>query len=149
MARPRSVDDLVTQGRLERVPVDDARAAPTWPPPATRSNLAAARQLHDPAIRYKLAYDAGFEAVLAHLAARGVRLRAKPGHHEAAALYAAAALTAAAAVAAADDLDTLRRGRNAIFYQAADVGDDTAAWAADTANTLIDHITIELAPGNP
>ena len=147
MARPRSVDDLVTQGRLERVPADAARAAMHLA--AARSNLAAARQLHDPAIRYKLAYDAGFEAVLAHLAARGVRLRSKPGHHEAAALYAALALTAAAAVAAADDLDTLRRGRNAIFYQAADVGDDTAAWAADTANTLIDHITIELAPGNP
>ena len=120
------------------MPADRARAASHLA--AGQANLAAAELITDASIRYKLAYDAGFEAVLAHMSGHGLRLRSRPGHHEAAALYATFVLITDDARSAAEDLDAIRRGRNAVYYQASEVGEETAAWAVDTARALLGAI---------
>jgi len=137
--RPLTVQALVDRGRLERIAVDLEAA---WRQVDDAEDLIAdLPNLTRDKTRHDTAYEAAFHAVLAHLAADGVRLKSGPGHHAALASYARAVFVEPAVIAAAAaGFDRMRKDRARSWYDAALVTAQQAQWAAQQAGHLLTHV---------
>ncbi|MBW4033710.1 MAG: hypothetical protein HIU88_13785 [Acidobacteria bacterium] len=137
-AQQAAVRELVAAGRLEVVPVDEARAGAFL--------LQASEALADlPNVtrsqnRYNLAYDACHDVGEALLAAHGFRTTNGAGQHEALGQYLKAVLDAPPGNVAARRFDQLRRARNQQRYEAHPVGAADAELAATTSRGLYDAV---------
>ena len=118
-----TIDELVEQGRLERVGADLREALDLMSHAQAHLESAAAIVDRDAAGAYQLAYDAARKAVAADMAANGYRAKAdRPGAHAAVVAYAREALAADAPATALSRLDGIRRLRNRTEYGGIDVG---------------------------
>lgn len=113
---PASLEELVSQGRIEEVDPD---------PPAAQAMLDEAKQhlasaagiaAFDPNGAYALLYDAARKAVTAQMLASGYRARNRPGAHEAVVRYAEASLAGDPRGRDIDEFDRMRRTRNRSEY---------------------------------
>ncbi len=108
----KRVDELMRDGRLEKVPVDYALARRMLRT-ATR-NLDAIERIATEAteLAYTGAYDATRLAITAHMAANGIRLTNRPGAHVAVMQYGQYQLGGIVSAETLDGLDQMRRVRN-------------------------------------
>ena len=113
---PVSVEDLVAQGRVQRVEADVTTAGEMLNEASRHLGSATAIAVSDPNGSYSLLYDAARKAVTGHMLASGYRVRNRPGSHEAVALYAEAALAGAPHAHHVGELDRMRRDRNRSEY---------------------------------
>ncbi len=92
---PKPLASLVTAHRIEHVPADPPSAASRQA--RAEEKLEAARRIADidVEVAYVTAYDAARIAVTAHMLARGYRVRATAGAHEAVGIYAEAMISTA------------------------------------------------------
>jgi hypothetical protein len=137
-AQRSAVGELVASGRLEAVPVDEARARAFL--------LQASEALADlPHVtraqnRYNLAYDACHDLGEALLAVHGFRTTNGAGQREALGRYLTAVLDMPPESIAARRFDQLRRARNQQRYEARPVGTADADLAATTARGLYEAV---------
>lgn len=144
-AQQRAVDGLVSDRRLERVPVDERRSAAFIDQAATAlSDLPNVTQAQN---RYNLAYDAAHDAGEAMLAAYGYRTKHGPGQHDTLGRFLAAVFDTPPENAAAQHYDRMRRERNRQRYDARPVTRAAAAAAADAATTLYAAARARIQPG--
>ena len=134
-AEQAAVDALVTQGRIDKVLADTARAA-TFLSRAS-DGIASVAAISYTEIAYDVAYNACHDIGEAVLAAYGYRTRAGSGQHEAVGRFLTAVFTTAPGNAAASNYDKLRRARNKNRYDAAPIGQAQVDHAAGTARDLI------------
>ena len=133
-AQQRAVDQLVTQGRIERVPVDEARARAFLAQADTAlSDLPNVTRDQN---RYNLAYDAAHDIGEAMLAAYGYRTRHGPGQHDALGRFLAATFDTPPENDAAQHYDQMRLDRDAQRYNARPVTAAAARMAGTVASTL-------------
>lgn len=122
----RSIDALVSEGRLERVEADPAGARDKLH--EAKRHLASASRIvdTDPAGAYSLLYDASRKAIDAHMLAAGYRVsRGRLGAHEATARYAVAALGSGSQGGSVARFDRMRRNRNRSEYGVWRIGRST------------------------
>jgi hypothetical protein len=133
-AQRRAVNALVTDGRLERVPVDEQRCTSFLTQAATA--LSDLPNVTAPQNEYNLAYDAAHDVGEAMLAAYGYRTRNGPGQHVALGRFLAAIFDSPPENAASRHLDQMRRERNRQRYEAAPITAAAATAAARAATEL-------------
>jgi hypothetical protein len=129
-----AVEELVSDGRLTRVPADLRRAA-TFMHRASDA-LLDLPNLGKPQNRHNLAYDACHDVGEALLAAYGLRTTNGVGQHEALGRWLRVVLDTAPGSAAAQHFDRLRRARNQQRYEARPVGEADARVAEKAARDL-------------
>lgn len=127
---------LVEAGRIERVPVDLARAKGFLDQAADA--LTDVPRVTRPQNAYNLAYDAAHDVGEAMLAAFGFRTTSGRGQHEALGRFLVAIFDTPPANRAAKRFEQLRRERNQQRYDARPVGEAGARTAQITARTLVD-----------
>lgn len=121
------VSDLITEGLIERVPVD-VETAGMWLDAAQRHLVAAQRVIDvDPEGAYSLQYDAARKAVAAIMLSEGLRARAMPGSHRAVAEFARRIDATSPARKHLRRFDAMRRNRNRIEYGATTIGSQVVA----------------------
>jgi hypothetical protein len=117
-----TVDRLVEEGLLERVPADQATAR-RWLDDARRHLVAAQRiSDDDPIGAFVLSYDAARKSIAAVLLAAGIRAMAAPGSHWAIAQAAESLATTASDRSRLRRLETMRRTRNRTEYGSIIIG---------------------------
>ncbi len=118
-----SLDQLLEEGRLERVPADPNMAA-SMLEEAKRHLLSAGQIMELDAVgAYSLLYDAARKAVTAHMLTSGYRAAPnRPGAHAAVVVYAAAALPSERLDDLIRNFDRMRRTRNRAEYELAIIG---------------------------
>lgn len=134
-AQRRQLDDLVSQRRITRVPVDVDRAAAFLE--VALDVLADVDHLRRPQNRYNLAYDAAHAVGEALLARHGYRTANGSGQHESLARFLRIVVVHPPADTAARHVDRMRRTRNQLHYEARPVSTTDAAKAIEAARTLV------------
>lgn len=139
-----AADELVSAGRLERVPADPAAALSLLQD--ARRHLEAAGSIADidPNGAYQLAYDAARKAAVAHMLNRGLRVANRPGAHEATARYAADALLSESS---SGHLDRMRRFRNRSEYGVAHFDARVVEADLEHARAIVDAVAREVSVG--
>lgn len=139
-----SVDQLVSTGRLERIPADPTRAQAMLA--EARQHLKSAKAIagDDPNGAYQLLYDAARKALWAHMLAFGYRPANAPGAHATAPAYATAAL---AEVPSAAAFDRLRRSRNRSEYGSAHFSASAIQVDLDHAQAIVRAVELQLGAG--
>lgn len=130
-----AVEALAISGRLERVPVDLARASAFLQ--QAENSLADIDNVRVPQNLHSLAYGAGHAVGEALLAAYGYRTTNRAGHHEALVRFLGAVLTDAPANKAVKHLELMRRARNKLQYEARPPSEADARAATRTAIDLL------------
>lgn len=138
-----SVDDLIAQRRIERVPPNRA-AIRDWVNDANR-HLRSAETLadSDPRLAYAACHDAVRKALTAHMSANGLRPRAGEGAHVTVIAYGRERLQGLIGDDVLDELDTLRRVRRIAEYGEApssSVDAQEVRAAIPVARTTVDAI---------
>lgn len=131
------IDPLVEKGLLERVEPDEAIAQELLA--EARRHLTSAARIagDDPNGAYQLLYDAARKALIAHMAASGVRVaRGRLGGHETTGKYGKVALSSAASEALAN-FDRMRRNRNRSEYELRFFDDDEVAADLEHARAIV------------
>jgi hypothetical protein len=128
------VDRLVAQGRVEPMPVDEARARAFVEQAATA--LTDLPNVTRDQNRYNLAYDAAHDVGEAMLAAYGYRTKHGPGQHDALGRYLSAVFDSPPEDDASQHFDQMRQDRNAQRYRAHPVTAAAAGMASNVATTL-------------
>jgi len=125
-----SVDDLIAQHRIERIPPNHLRSAET---------LAES----DPRLAYAACHDAVRKALTAHMSANGLRPKAGEGAHVAVISYGRERMQGLIDADVLDELDTLRRVRRVAEYgeaPSASVDADEVRAALPVARTTVDAV---------
>lgn len=131
---------MLAEGVLTRVVAD---------PAASRRDLAAARthvgsaeavSATDPTAAFSIAYDAARKAVVAHLRARGLRIRVRQGAHFQTGRYARAALDELGIDEHLAAFEDMRRVRNDTEYDAVLVSRSDADEALTHARAIVDAV---------
>lgn len=135
-AQVEAIEKLLSSRRIEKVPVDSARARAFLEHAADA--LAELEVITRSSIRYNVAYDACHDVGEALLAAYGFRTANGVGQHEALGRFLRAVVTAPPGDRAARKFDQLRRSRNQQRYGAASVGSADATLAHETARMLLE-----------
>ena len=130
----RSVDVLVVERRLERVPVDERRCAAFLEQADTA--LADLPNVRHAQNKYNLAYDAAHDVGEAMLSAYGYRTKHGPGQHDSLGRFLAAVFDTPPENAASRHYDRMRRDRNRQRYNAQPITIAAATAAADAATLL-------------
>jgi hypothetical protein len=116
-----SLDDLVREGRIERVDADSSAARDKMAEAERHLASAAAIASTDREGAYSLLYDAARKALTAHMTAKGFRVKKGEGAHVAVGRYATAALGSEESIEA---FEYMRRLRNRTEYSTWHVGAD-------------------------
>ena len=133
-----TIDELVEQGRLERVGADLREALDLMSHAQAHLESAAAIVDRDAAGAYQLAYDAARKAVAADMAANGYRAKSdRQGAHAAVVTYAQEALAGEAEPEALSRLDRMRRLRNRTEYGGLTLGRDQVAADLEQATEIV------------
>lgn len=133
-AQRRGLDRLVTQGRIEVMPVDGARARAFLEQADTAlSDLPNVTRDQN---KYNLAYDAAHDVGEALLAAYGYRTRRGPGQHDALGRFLTTVFDTPPENEASQHVDQMRQDRNAQRYRAHPVTAAAAGMASNVATTL-------------
>jgi hypothetical protein len=120
------VEDLVRQGRIERIEADRSAARDRMRDAARHLASAEAIADADPAGAYALVYDAARKAIDAHMLASGYRAsKGRIGAHEATARYASMVLESGTRGEHVRHFDRMRRNRNRLEYGVWRVGHST------------------------
>jgi len=120
------VEDLVRQGRIERIEADRTAARDRLKEAARHLASAEAIAEADPEGAYALVYDAARKAIDAHMLASGYRVsRGRLGGHEATTRYASAVLGSGTRQEHVRHFDRMRRNRNRLEYGVWHVGRST------------------------
>ncbi len=138
-----SVDELIAQHRIERIPPNRA-AIRDWVNDANR-HLRSAEALaeSDPRLAYAACHDAVRKALTAHMSANGLRPKAGEGAHVAVISYGRERLQGLIDADTLDELDTLRRVRRVAEYgeaPSASVDADEVRAALPVARTTVDAV---------
>lgn len=135
---------LVSEGAVERVPVD--RDAATRDLKAGVAHLVSVDSLavDDPAGAFALAYEAFRKAVVAHMRATGFRVRSRGGAHYSTGRYARAALDGLGVDEHLRAFEDLRRLRNKSAYEAVPVDESDVLEAVGHARAVVDAVRREL-----
>jgi hypothetical protein len=129
-----AVDALVIAGRLERVPVDEERAAVFARSAGDRLDDIA--RVKNASVAYGIAYDAIHDVGEALLAAYGLRTRSGRGQHEALGQFLRAILLTPPGDHAAAEFDRLRKARNLDRYEGKPIGSADVVVAEAAARDL-------------
>lgn len=138
------IDLLLEKGLVERVE-PDVGVAQELLAEAQRHLLSAERIAQDdPNGAYQLLYDAARKALIAHMAAAGVRVvKGKLGGHETTGKYGKAALSSSAADSLAN-FDRMRRNRNRSEYELRFFDDDEIAGDLEHARAIVAAVSADL-----
>jgi len=148
---PDSVNELIAEGRIERVPVDPA-IVQRMLRQATQNADGARREADagNPAGGHALAWDAARVAITAHMLHNGLRPTSKPGHHAAVVTYAEACLGDIADLHDLESLDRVRRTRNRSEYDAIPVSRTMFDGDEPGVRRVVQAIVKQLVvPGDP
>lgn len=133
--------ELLSHGRIERVPKDPDSAASMLE--EAQLHLMSADQIMtlDPTGAYSLLYDAARKAVAAHMLANGYRAASsKPGAHAAVVSYAAAALRSSGFAELVRHFDRMRRTRHRAEYESAIIGSQQLERDLTKARQIVDLV---------
>lgn len=138
------LEQLVSEGAVERAPVDRAAALRDFG--AAAAHLVSVRTLaaHDPAGAFALAYEAFRKAVVAHMRANGFRVKSRGGAHYQTGRYARAALDGLGIGEHLRAFEDLRRLRNRSAYDAVPIDKRDALEAVTHAGAVIEAVRKEL-----
>jgi hypothetical protein len=135
------VEDLIAEGRLERVRADPASMQRMLQQAALNADGAEREaQAGNPSGGHALLWDAVRQAITAHMQANGLRPTSKPGHHAAVITYAEARLVGVAEPTDLASLDRMRRTRHRSEYDAIPVSRATFEGDAPGARRVVQRI---------
>lgn len=132
---PPTVAQLLTAGRLERVPADLAGARARLARAEQHLATAAALIGHDNEVAYGSLYDAARKALTAHMLAHGLRVPARPGAHEVVGWYGAERVPDP--TGSIHEFQRLRKRRNRSEYDDTVFGDRDVATDLDHARDIV------------
>ena len=138
------VDDLLAEGLVEAVPVDEVMAAQWIADSGRHLEASEAIQGIDPTGAYVLAYDAARKSVAAALLIEGYRVRSRPGAHQALARF-ARHLADETGVASLERFDRIRRNRNRAEYGLRTFGAAEVEEAISTARAIVNACAVRSA----
>jgi hypothetical protein len=138
------VDELVAEGVLARVRADPKAARSDLAAAAAHLASAAAVAESDPVGAFSLAYDALRKVLVAHMRAKGLRVRSGTGAHYQTGRYGIAALSGRGIDTALREFDTLRSLRNRSEYRGALVREADVAEAILHAQAVLEIVAKEL-----
>ena len=143
MSEPE-VDALVAEGVLVRAPLD--RKAAERELSTARMHLVGAEAAAsvDPTGSFVLAYDAARKAVVAHMRARGVRVRSRFGAHQQTSRYATAVLTGRGVDEHVVAFVDMREVRNDTEYEGEMVAASDSAEALSHARAIVAAVEADL-----
>jgi hypothetical protein len=143
-----AVDDLIVEGRLDRVATDTA-AVQRMLRQASLNLEGARRELEagNPAGAYALLWDSVRQAIGAHMLANGLRATSRPGHHAAVITYAETRLISVAGLDELAALDRMRRTRNRTEYGAAPLAVANVQADLQIARRLLQALLHSMQPG--
>jgi HEPN domain len=133
----KDVERLVSEGAIERVPVDRAAASRDLESATAHLVSVETRAAHDPAGSFALAYEAFRKAVVAHMRATGLRVKSRGGAHYQTGRYARAALDGLGIEEHLRAFEDLRRLRNRSAYEAVPVDERDALEAVTHARAVV------------
>ena len=131
------LEQLVSSGAIERVPVDLAAARSDLDVAAAHLVSVETRAAHDPVGAFALAYEAYRKAVVAHMRAAGYRVRGRGAAHYETGRYAQAALDGLGIDEHLRAYEDLRRLRNRSAYEAVPVDEEDALVAVGHARAVV------------
>lgn len=134
-AQQSAVDELVSAGRLEKVPGDPKRVRSFLE--QAENTLADIDNVTVAQNRSTLSYLAGHAAGEALLAAYGYRTTNRAGHHEALIRFMGIVLAETEEGLAVKHLERMRRARNQFQYEGRPPSETDADAAVQTAATLV------------
>ena len=138
------LERLVSERVIERVPVDQAAASRDLEAAAAHLVSVESRAAADPTGAFALAYEAMRKAVVAHMRARGFRVRSRGGAHYQTGRYAHAALDGLGITEHLRAFEDLRRLRNKSAYEAVPVDEHDALEAVTHARAVVEAVRKEL-----
>jgi len=112
------VDQLLSEGVIQRVPADATAAARELQAARTHLDSAEALRDPDPVMAFTAAYEGSRKAISALMRAEGFRIRSGPGAHVRIGRYGETALAGSSAASEVANFDLLRRVRNQAQYDA-------------------------------
>ena len=139
------LDELIREGVLERVPSD--RAAAGRELSVARAHLQSLEPVSatDPTGAFALAYEAIRRAIVAHMRANGLRVRASRGGHFQTGRYALAALEDLGVTEPLLAFEDLRRLRNKSAYEAVLVEEVDVDEAVAHARAIVTAVEADLS----
>ena len=138
------LEQLVSKGAIEPVPVDRAAASRDLEAAAAHLVSVETRAAHDPAGAFALAYEAFRKAVVAHMRATGFRVKSRGGAHYQTGRYAHAALDGLGIGEHLRAFEDLRRLRNRSAYEAVPVDERDALEAVTHARAVVEAVDKEI-----
>jgi hypothetical protein len=141
----KTVQELLVEGRLDRVAKNSAQASRMLRSCLQHLETADQRAGDDPSGSYALLYDAARKAVAAHMLFHGMRVTNRPGAHAAIVTYAETEL-AAIAGDHLDHLDRMRRTRNDTEYEERPISEPEVRNDLAHARFLVQAVTRTLFP---
>lgn len=138
------LEKLVSEGAVERAPVDRAAASRDLEAAAAHLVSVDTRAAHDPVGAFALAYEAYRKAVVAHMRATGFRVKSRGGAHYQTGRYARAALDGFGIDEHLQAFEDLRRLRNRSAYEAVPVDERDALEAVTHARAVVEAVRKDL-----
>lgn len=139
------IDQLLEKRLLERVEPDDAAARELLAEAERHLSSAERIASDDPNGAYQLLYDAARKALIAHMAAAGLRVvKGKLGGHETTGKYGKAALSSSASMESLANFDRMRRNRNRSEYELRFFDDDEVANDLEHAQAIVAAVSADL-----
>jgi hypothetical protein len=136
-----AVDELIDEGRLERVRSDPAAVQRMLQQAALNADGAVREaEARNPSGGHALLWDAVRMAITAHMLSNGLRPTSAPGHHSAVVAYAEARLIALVDADDLDALDRMRRTRHRSEYDAIPVSRATFDADAPGARRIVQGV---------
>jgi hypothetical protein len=139
-----AVEQLVSEGVLERVTADRSAARRDLEAAAAHLVSVRSRAAHDPVGAFALAYEAMRKAVVAHMRAAGLRVKSRGGAHYETGRYAVAALEGLGVDEHVRTFQDVRRLRNRSAYEAVPVDEQDALDAVAHAQAVVGAVSKEL-----
>ncbi len=138
---PETVQELLREGRIERVPADDESGQSMLEEAQRHLFSAETIMVLDASGAYSLIYDAARKAVSGHMLAKGFRAASgRPGGHAAVVAYASATFRGAGVTDVIKGFDRMRRTRHRVEYDAAIVGEAQLTGDLEAARKIVDLV---------
>lgn len=139
------VEALVVEGVLLRVPSDPGAAKRELSIARTHVAGAEASASVDPTGSFTVAYDAARKAVVAHMRARGFRVRSRFGAHYQTGRYARAVLRGRGIDDHVEAFVDMREVRNDTEYEGGTVAVSDSAEALSHARAIVEAVAADLS----
>lgn len=141
----RIVQDMITEGRLDRVERDPRQAGRMLRSCGQHLETAHQSAAKDPSGCYALLYDAARKAVAAHMLFNGLRVTSRPGAHAAIVTYAEVELVTIGGDHVAH-LDRMRRTRNDTEYEERPISEQEVRNDIEHARSIVQAVARTLFP---